>query len=127
MEWGSANGSKGDALHRNAEELNALQRKIGQRISQTERGQEISWSDVDKLREDYEKIKGLCSHNHSPLDDKLFIASQRHAPEFTSQNIGHCKAVTSWIAWMSSSVWYYVIFWGITIFSIWIAFSKIIF
>jgi SMODS and SLOG-associating 2TM effector domain family 5 len=115
MEWGAANGAKADALHRNAEDLNAFQRKLAQLLAQIDSQEALGWKDVDKLREEYEVIKERCSHNHSPLDDQLFRATQRSAPEFANTDgnprLNKYEGVITAIKWHLSSVWYFAMFW----------------
>jgi hypothetical protein len=81
MEWGTANSAKADVLQRNAEDLNAFQRKVAQRIAELDAGEPINWQSVDELRTEYETIKEHCSHNHDPIDDLAFIAKHRHSEE----------------------------------------------
>lgn len=115
MEWGAANGAKADTLHRNAEDLNAFQRKLAQRLAQIDAGTELIWDNVEELRNEYEIIKGRCSHNHEPLDDLLFRAAHRASDEFLrpvgEPAVGDWEA--RWVAlrWHFSSVWYFALFW----------------
>jgi hypothetical protein len=115
IEWGAENGVKAASLHRNAEDLNAFQRKLAQRIAQAEAGQQLSWEDVESLRDEYEIIKGRSQYNHSPLDDQLFLAYKRRAEEFIRKD--GTPAITRWEAWLIwarwnlSSVLYFAFFW----------------
>ncbi len=115
MEWGAANGAKADALHRNAEDLNAFQRKLAQRLAQIDAGAELIWDTVEDLRNEYEIIKERCSHNHEPLDDLLFRAAHRASDEFL-RSAGE-SALDDWEArwvafrWHFASVWYFGLFW----------------
>jgi hypothetical protein len=128
MEWGSANGTKAHILHKNAEELNTLQRKIGHIISDknnTDQNIDTNRADADALRSEYEKIKSLCSENHTPIDDKFFLTTKRHSPEFEYLKLTKLKSTMAWLAWNGSSTWYYAGLWIITIYAIWGVFSKI--
>ncbi len=82
IEWGAANGAKADALHRNAEALNAFSRKIAQTIAELGTGVAVTWGTVDQLRSEYEATKESCTHNHEPLDDRLFLVQKRMSTEF---------------------------------------------
>lgn len=115
MEWGSANGAKAEALHRNAEELNSFQRKVGFTIAKALAGDPTSWSDVEALRVEYEEIKQGCRYNHEPLDDVRFLAAHRLAPEFltTERTSRYNLLEAAWIRvhWYCSSVWYFLLLW----------------
>ena len=119
MEWGSANGAKADAMHRNAEDLNALQLKISMSIAKLDESVSMTWDDVDALRREYESVKERCSYNHAPIDDEFFRATHRKAKEFQqvdgAPQIGLVEG--SWIAlkYLCSSIWYFLIFWGVLI------------
>ncbi|QBF28493.1 SLATT domain-containing protein [Pseudomonas tructae] len=128
MEWGSANGVKAYVLHKNAENLNALQSKIGHIIAKHKDNQEetISHDDVNLLRLDYEEIKGQCAENHTPTDDRFFLTSKRFSPEFKYLNLTKQEAGIAWLVWNASSIWYYAGLWVITILVMWHALSKII-
>ncbi|MGH8433988.1 MAG: SLATT domain-containing protein [Pseudomonas sp.] len=106
IEWGAANGAKTDSLHRNAEVLNAHSRKIAQTIAELGAGGQVTWGAVDKLRTEYEAIKESCSHNHEPLDDRLFLAQKRMAKEFlVNGKPSVCAFEAGWIEvrhWWSS-------------------------
>lgn len=81
MEWGAANAVKAEWLHKNAEELNAFQRKLD--LIKAQFGQSpCSWSDIDELRSEYESIKERCPYNHEPLDLKEFEAQHWNSAEF---------------------------------------------
>ena len=82
VEWGARTGSIADALHQNAEKLNAMQRKIGIKIAAMAAGNSLSWDDTQALSDEYEAIKADCRHNHQPIDDEYFRAKQRTAAEF---------------------------------------------
>jgi hypothetical protein len=78
MEWGTSYAVKADALHRNAELLNQLQRKIEQDLASSI---PVDHAIATGRREEYENIKASCAHNHEPVDDSLFRAQQRLSKE----------------------------------------------
>jgi hypothetical protein len=82
IEWGAGNSLRADALHRNADELNGLHRKVSQSIAFAQDGQQLTAEKIDTLRTEYEAIKGKCVHNHEPIDHQYFLAQQRLAVEF---------------------------------------------
>jgi hypothetical protein len=106
IEWGAANGAKADALHRNAESLNAHSRKIEQILAEIDSGSQLTWVTVGELREEYEAIKKSCAHNHEPLDDSLFLSQRRMATEFLVNGKPKMSAISAnWIElrhWWSS-------------------------
>lgn len=119
MEWGAGNGAKADALHRNAEDLNAHQRKINMAIAKLDANVQTTWDDVDELRKEYEAIKERCSHNHAPIDDDLFRASQRTAKEFQEDD-GQPSFNGFEYGWLVfrhwwSSFWHFLFFWLVLI------------
>lgn len=117
MEWGARNGSNADALHKNAEELNALQRKLQREIFKLN---DVSgdWSTCGELSDEYEEIQSRYDVNHAPLDDQLFLAERRLAPEFISKNISSCQERKVKVAWFLSSIWYYLVLWMVAIIAI---------
>ena len=127
MEWGAANGVKAHMLHKNAEELNALQGKIGHIVERIEKDKDkdISWDEKDALRFEYEEIKGSCNENHTPTDDSFFLATKCHSPEFKYLKLTKPKIIMAWLMWSGSSIWYYAGLWIITIYAMWYAFSKL--
>lgn len=128
MEWGSANGVKAHMLHINAEALNALQSKIGHMVAKhnSEQNSTISQEEANSLRLEYEEIKGQCTENHTPIDDRFFLTTKRHSPEFEYLKLTKPEAGLAWLIWNASSVWYYAGLWAITILVMWYTFSKII-
>lgn len=112
MEWGSRNGSNADALYKNAEELNALQRSIYLEINKVEADSVESWKVAEEMLATYEQIKSRCDINHSPLDDRYFIASHRKSPEFANKKICGYEAGLVSSLWFLSSIWYYLFFWA---------------
>jgi len=115
MEWGAANGAKAEALYRNAEELNAFQRAVALKLAQLTSGVTVSWIEVTDLQREYEAVKGRCSVNHDPIDDRYFVATKRKAPEFLMASgtpaMSGTAAFRASIIWHLSSVWYFAIFW----------------
>lgn len=114
MEWGAAHGATAEMLHRNAEDLTGFQLKLARVLAQHSSGSAPD-EEVESLRLEYEAIKSRCGGNHSPLDDELFRAKQRLAPEFLTQN-GTPKMglLLSWwiiFQWGCWSVWYFVCAW----------------
>jgi hypothetical protein len=128
MEWGSANGVKAYMLHVNAEALNALQSKIGHIVEKNNNpaSTTISQDDANSLRLEYEKIKGQCTENHTPTDDRFFLATKRHSPEFEYLKLTKAGTCFTWLIWNASSVWYYAGLWAITLYVMWHTLSKII-
>jgi len=117
MEWGARNGSNADALHKNAEELNALQRKLQREIFKLN---DVSgdWSTCGELSDEYEEIQNRYDVNHAPLDDQLFLAERRLAPEFIGKNISSYQEIKVKAVWLLSSIWYYLIFWMVAVIAI---------
>jgi len=118
VEWGSANSVMADRLHQNAEELSAFWRRLEVKIHGLKPDTEISPDDALTHLKEYEEIKARCSVNHAPLDDKLFVATQRHAAEFVRDG----KQPYNWIEqhWLAlravfSSTWYFVLLWLIIV------------
>ena len=117
VEWGARTGSVADALHGNAEKLNALQRKIGIAIASNGAGNAISLNETTALSSEYETIKSDCRHNHSPIDDEYFRMKQRTAQEFCDSNgkptIRKIEALSLciWVFWQISSLWYFACLW----------------
>jgi len=119
VEWGARTGSISDALHQNAEKLNAMQRKIGIKIAVAAAGNPVTWNDTQALSDEYEAIKADCRHNHQPIDDEYFRAKQRTAVEFrdTSGNpmISQNDAWRVSALWHLSSVWYFAGLWLVVV------------
>jgi hypothetical protein len=115
MEWGSSYAVKADALHRNAELLNQLQRKIDQDLASSI---EVDQTIVTARRQEYEEIKANCAHNHEPVDDTLFRAQQRLSKEFRKDGMPNGTPQMSWFGakWAElrqlwSAAWAYLAFW----------------
>ncbi|MDH1108296.1 SLATT domain-containing protein [Pseudomonas otitidis] len=114
MEWGARNGSNADALFKNAEELNSLQRKIHLEILKASQADESGWDVAEKFLSCYEGIKNSCEINHTQLDDRYFLSKHRSSEEFAGCKIGPYKALSIALFWNLSSVWYYLVFWIVT-------------
>lgn len=80
MEWGSSNGVKAEWLHRNAEELNAFQGKLQLLLCVPTSAPD--WNEVDRMREEYERLKASCPYNHDPVDLQRFAAQHWNSREF---------------------------------------------
>lgn len=115
IEWGAAGSLKTDALHRNAEQINQFQRKLGLVLAEMADGHTPVGGAIKQLHEEYEAIKATCQFNHEPIDDLLFKVQHRSSPEFSNS---HGAASVSWLEcqWIKvssllSSVWYFGFFW----------------
>lgn len=124
MEWGARNGSNADALYKNAEELNALQRKLQREIFKLN---DVSgnWDACGELSTEYEAIQSRYDVNHAPLDDQLFLVERRLAPEFKNKNISFCQAQAVKVIWFFSSIWYYLLFWTLSAIALIPMFSRL--
>lgn len=115
VEWGAKTGLSADALHQNAEKLNALQRKIGLEIAAINAGTLATWDTIRVLYDEYEAIKANCPYNHQPIDDEYFRAKQRAAPEFCDPSGNPLTSRSAALAvaaiWQLSSVWYFAGLW----------------
>ena len=115
LEWGAGYGAKAENLHRNAELLTAFQLKLAQILAQIDTGKAVTDEEVGSLRLEYEAIKDKCHYNHLPLDDALFRANQRLAPEFTREDkkplMSWCAAQRAWLRWYVSELWFFVSVW----------------
>jgi hypothetical protein len=116
IEWGAGNSVKADRLHQNAEELSAFWRRLDLTILNLKSNPSSQPNPADaaaRLKE-YDEIKAKCGFNHDPLDDHLFVASQRHADEFKKNGKEpFCWLEERWLTFRShfSSVWYFVSLW----------------
>ncbi len=124
MEWGARNGSNADALYKNAEDLNSLQRKINQELSMIDSGS-TTWERCGVISAEYDAIQNRCDVNHDPIDDRRFLAGYRSAPEFLDKGIGAGQAIGIRALWFFSSVWYYLIFWIVSLVALLPVFSRI--
>lgn len=116
IEWGAGNSVKSDRLHQNAEELSAFWRRLDLVIInlQSQPPTQASPSNLAVYLKEYDEIKAKCGFNHDPLDDYLFVASQRHANEFKRNGKEpYCWLEQRWLIFCSyfSSVWYFVSLW----------------
>lgn len=114
MEWGSRNGSNADALYKNAEDLNSLQRRIKQELFKLD-AISSSWDKCSAFSIEYDVIQSRCDVNHDPLDDQRFLAAKRSAIEFAGENMGFFHAVSIKVLWFFSSIWYYLLFWCVSV------------
>lgn len=115
IESGAANGAKAQALHKNAEELNAHQRKIELSLERSANAGPENAEHADALREEYENLKARCAFNHEPIDDARFRAYKREAIEFAKSD-GKPSIGRTHAAWISvchwwASVWYFGLLW----------------
>jgi len=114
-EWGASTGAKAEALYKNAEDLNGLQRKLALQLSKLEFGQTLGWPEVDALAGEYESTKSSCRHNHEPIDDSYFRAVKRASAEFLNEDgspaIGTIAAKLVTLRWHWASLWYFASFW----------------
>lgn len=128
LEWGNSYGARADALHRNAEELNAYQAKIEHLISRMESGEILGLHTTTQMRKEYEIIKNRCSYNHEPHDDKMFIHQQRHSIEFKNQDTADetcaVKIKLKGFFWHIQAIWYYLIMWVVVFIAIYASFST---
>jgi hypothetical protein len=115
IEWGAAGSLKADALHRNAEQINQFQRKLGLVLAEMADGHAPAGEVIEKLHEEYEAIKATCPFNHEPIDDLLFKVQHRSSHEFVNtQGVADVSwPRCQWIKLTSllSAVWYFGLFW----------------
>lgn len=124
MEWGSRNGSNADALYKNAEDLNSLQRRIKQELFKLD-AISSSWDKCSAFSIEYDVIQSRCDVNHDPLDDQRFLAAKRSANEFAGENMGFFHASSIKVLWFFSSIWYYLLFWGVSVLALIPVFTSI--
>ncbi|MEE4575041.1 SLATT domain-containing protein [Pseudomonas alliivorans] len=124
MEWGARNGSSADALYKNAEDLNSLQRRIKQELFKID-AIASSWDKCSAFSIEYDVIQSRCDVNHDPLDDHRFLAAKRLAIEFASENISFFHAACIKMLWFFSSIWYYLLFWCVSVVALIPVFSGI--
>jgi hypothetical protein len=116
LEAGKGNARLADALHRNAEELTALTKRIELRISAHDAGRQVTEDEVSRFNNEYESITSRCLSNHAPKDYLLFLAEKRTAPELAKKNgVPPANGFQyqwrlTW--WFLSSVWYFFLLWG---------------
>jgi SMODS and SLOG-associating 2TM effector domain family 5 len=115
IEWGNANAVGGEALHRNAEELNNFQRRVKLLIDQAACGS-VGTADCILLEAEYARIKGSCPFNHAPIDDLQFLALHRNEPEFLDKitkepRISWMRAQYIFLQWWASGLGYVSLIW----------------
>lgn len=115
LEAGRGNALLADSLHRNAEELTALTKRIDLRISAHDTGRLLTEGDLAGFNDEYESIKARCAANHAPKDYLLFIGEKRTATELARKdgtppaNEWQYRWRYTW--WFLSSVWYFLFLW----------------
>lgn len=119
IEWGSANGSKAEILHKNAEDLNSFQRKLEILLAEIQASPLSNWKLVHDLQLEYESIKAKISVNHETIDYDFFLAQHRFSKEF-QKNDGTPKmnqddADAIKISWNLSSIKFFLSLWLIVI------------
>lgn len=122
VEWGARTGAMAEALHYNAEQLNSLQRTIALRLALADSGSPVGRTDAEGMAAAYEAVKMACPHNHQPIDDEYFRATQRNAPEFVDASgqarMGSFQACWSGLKWYTASIWYFAVLWLLLIASL---------
>ncbi|HEY0915184.1 MAG TPA: SLATT domain-containing protein [Solimonas sp.] len=117
VEWGSTNAINAVELYKNAEALNAFQRRLGVILSVSE--ENIDGGMCAKLAAEYESIKSGCSVNHEPVDDRFFLASKRNSPEFVGKDgrpsMSLAAAMTHRVAGWASALSYFWVIWVLII------------
>ncbi|KVR76134.1 hypothetical protein WK26_25595 [Burkholderia vietnamiensis] len=117
LEAGKGNALSADALHRNAEDLTSLTKRIDVRVAAHDAGQAITAADLANLNAEYDQIKARCATNHAPIDYLHFLGEKRAAPEL-AQRFGGKPPATAFqamryrIQWFLSGVWYFLLLWG---------------
>jgi hypothetical protein len=79
--------------YRNAEELNAFQRKIEMLSAFVPSNAAGDMAEVDCLREEYEGIKRSCPYNHEPVDHRLFLAINRSSADLANETMSFLSAL----------------------------------
>ncbi|MDN7642336.1 SLATT domain-containing protein [Burkholderia cenocepacia] len=116
LEAGKGNALSADALHRNAEDLTSLTKRIDVRIAAHDAGQLITAADLADLNMEYDQIKARCATNHLPIDYRHFLGEKRAAPELAERFGGNSpatniQATRYHIQWFLSGVWYFLLLW----------------
>lgn len=127
IEWGAKTGAMAEALHKNAEQLNGLRRAIELRLAMAaSSGTDVTQTDAVELSEKYEQIKHSCGHNHLPIDDRLFLASNRFAPEFVGPSnaprLNFFTAIANRASWQMTSLWFFAVLWTVVLAGLFLAF-----
>lgn len=122
VEWGARNGERSAALHNNAEDLNAFQRKIEAKLAMAN-GQQISDETLEGLRGEYEAIKQRCQHNHEPSDLACFHAQHWRSREFADAPINllgkYIIHARSWLGSLGLFALCWVVLAGLLFFTPW--------
>ena len=128
VEWGYGGALKAETLYRNAEELNAFQRRLEQLLAEIADGHTVANSHITESRENYEKIKGSCPHNHEPMDDKMFLAQHQHSPDvsalFGHRRLNLIESTYFRLVWFMGALWYFGVFWVIVLALCWAGSSE---
>jgi hypothetical protein len=122
LEWGTACAVRADALYRNAEELNAFQRKLEFELTLELEGDDVR-KRINELREEYERIKQGCPYNHEPIDEQLFGAWHRDSVEYASRKISVIGAFSVRIGAAINGVSYFAFLWAILAVLLWLAWT----
>jgi hypothetical protein len=101
---------KAERLHYNAVELDALQERLGQTLSQTEDAERLK-SEITEISRAYEEKIKQCPENHEPIDDELFRAQHRLSQEFERDSISWKRATFIRLIYLFQSFWLYLIAW----------------
>jgi hypothetical protein len=110
VEWGARNGERAAALHGNAEDLNAFQRKIDAKLAMAN-GQQISNETLEELRIEYEALKQRCPYNHEPIDLSCFHAQHWNSSEFADVRINRIQKWTIQVRCWIGSLGLFAICW----------------
>ena len=124
IEWGSANGAKAENLFANAELLNEFHRKVELFLVRLNVEGSLSWAEVEGLNGEYEAIKSRCNNNHEPIDDLVFLAQKRRAPEFKYLKLEGLKIAGYYFYWYFISFSYFAVLWLVLSFSLVYPFVK---
>ncbi|MBU9290144.1 SLATT domain-containing protein [Burkholderia multivorans] len=116
LEAGKGNALSADALHRNAEDLTSLAKKIDVRVAAHDVGQSITAAELADLNREYDEIRARCATNHLPVDYRHFLGEKRAAAELAQRFGGKPPATTFQatryhIQWFLSGVWYFLLLW----------------
>lgn len=127
IEWGAKTGAMAEALHKNAEQLNGLRRAIELKLAvSASSGTDVTQTEAIELSEKYEYIKNSCGHNHLPIDDRLFLASNRFAPEFmgasNAPRLNLFTAIANQASWQMTSLWFFAVLWTVVLAGVFLAF-----
>jgi hypothetical protein len=73
-------------------------------------------SAIAKATEQYHRVLSECAENHEPIDDTLFLAQHRYAPEFLESKIGRGSALLMHFTWWIASTWLFVVLLAVPVF-----------